>query len=679
MQALVDGILAVPQQPIHKTWHKVDKDGNRVAGDHKRTNQGTVKPTTIQEIGGKINICIKNYNAKKAAWDYKSELIRYLNELHELNGTPNAAQREKLKKIALQDKAVKVLLDSFSEGPQVQSPPTSDPEPGPSSTEEVGQTESSMPRPEGTPRRPSPSADEPPTKKIGLAPRVLNTTEATSAAAAEEPMATTAGPSGGGDAAGNNANWTAQSFSGQVGPDGTRTFGGSRLMYTWALDMRTHNIPDYGDFVPMGHTLPWDWIPFYCTPAEWNSLPWKTHQLTIKRVGVAVTPVGKEVQFATALSTSTIASNEHVAIGLSAVGLNLRKDLPAFYTRRIKNNETGSSLITNSSTAIDYKDLRTRYWGPLNDFTVTVDPDSYKTDKQVSCAELSIRENEIVNGVLIDKFDKAVKANNKAQFGSILKDRLVKRFPLAPNMGKPVIQEVYEPKCGILNTQPHRRLIQNTVNHLIGGEANTTAQLWFNAGGANEKNKQVSAQSNVNCSRNVNIGVGVYRQIGSYHASVDKQRVIQIGGGFANSEQASGQAQPSITFGMCPIRLINLAASAPEYVNARCLWKIDYFMEISAVPFVPSYPFATNVSVDGTVFPEHMYIDYQPNTLIVPPSWNATNTAQPDYEDLDYQSQHCTRSGFIQYTYAAGSDLTEVMGQGMPTNWTASTNGLTLV
>lgn len=686
MQALVDGILNVPIQPARNVWNKT-KNGEKVAGDHKKTDGTTKKPETIAEVGGKINMSIKNFNAKKSRYGpdgYKKELYRYLNELKELGGQPTAEQHAKLRTLADSNEDLRNLMHIFAEGPQEEQPPIDVDDP--------------MVRPDDTPRRPSPDGDQPPAKRPNLAPRVLATTDPTPVptaaatlpptvaptAAAVEPIevdmasAPSAGPSGGNDPSGNNANWMCQSFAPQYkeGPDGlTVTFGGSRLQYTWALDMRTHNVDGYGDFVPMGHSLPWSWIPFYCTPAEWSSLPWYTHDMEISRVGVSITPVGKEVQFATASGESTIASNEHMAVGFKAVGLNHRKDIPAFGVRRVKNNESTSKLITKESTSIDYVDLRKRYWGGLSDFTVNEEPASYATDKQVSTAELSIRENEIVNGIYVDKFNKATKANNKACFGAVLKDRYVQRFPLVQAMGKPIIQEVYSPKCGLINSQPHRILIQNSKTCLIGGPQNTSTQVYAQDPATKDNYVQYEQVSS-KFSRNTNIGEKDLGKMGSYHANVEKFRIQGYGDRMA--PQADGTTMPSLTFGVCPIRLINLASSTPEYVNARCIWKIDYFMEIKCKFQVPSHCFATTVSANGTNYPSHMYISNQPRSLLLPYTWKTTPADQPDIEDYSPYALHIEKQGHVEHTaYLDTADtVANIMGAEFEVPWQASTKGL---
>lgn len=666
-------------------------NGKKVDGDHKKSD-ATLKPEDVKAVGNKVNQSLRNYFSKEKAHDYHKELLRYLPELHEFPGAQlTDAQKKKLleiqQKLKIQKDRVRYaelepLINQYVLGGQNQiaAPPVNN---------------ESMVRPEGTPSRNQEDQGEPPPKRPNLAPRVLNPVAPAQTEAAvpievdqqqQAPMAESMAASGGNDAAGNGAMWRCISYDPVYTPtsDGMKVeFKGSRLMYTWALDMRTHNVTDIGDFIPMAHSYPWEWIPSYCTPGEWNALPWATHDMAIKRVGVQITPVGKETQFNTAVSTATVASNEHLVMGYKAVGLNKRKALPSTGYRRIKNNVEASKLITNSSDALDYADLRKRFWGPLSDFTVNEDPTSYGTSGQVSTAELSIRELECVAGVYVDKFDKATKANNKACFGSLLKDRYLERFPLTPAMGTPIISEVYEPKCGIINTQPHRVLLNNSKVYMVNGPEATSRNVYnptFGSGTGTTNKIQVGnslAAQNYTFSRNANIGETV--SLGSYHALVEKYRFQGTSGDF-DADQASGQSMPMLTFGVAPIRLINLTSSSPDYVNARVVWKIDYFMEIHCKFQEPLYPFATNVSADGTVYPANMYTSLYPHIYLNACSYSGTANkgSQPKYENVDPTAIQTQLEGYITYSYTSAGTASDYIGAGGSTPWVASTNGLNL-
>jgi hypothetical protein len=396
--------------------------------------------------------------------------------------------------------------------------------------------------------------------------------------------------------------------------------------------------------------------------------------MKIKRVGVSITPVGKETQFATASGESTIASNEHLAVGFKAVGINYATGIPGSGIRRIQNNQEDSKLITKTSGDINYYDLRKRYWGDLSDWTSNVEPNSYKDDAQVSTAECSIRENEIVSGIYVHKFDKTTQANNTANFGSVLKDRFLERFPLMPHMGIPIIQEVYSPKNGTINTQPHRILIENAVSmNRYGLESSAMPLSYVDV--HNKTNKIQLATSYSQFSRNTNIGNEKLFNIGSYHANIEKLRLVGVGGD-RHCPQTDGSLQPMITFGLQPIRLINIASSKPEYVNARVVWKIDYFMEISCSFMKPEHCFATNISANGTQYPPHMYTSPLPRTALLPTEWNGD---VPEYEEVGLYSTHAQKDGRGVFDiYSAEDDTIEkIMGAGTTAAcWTATTDGL---
>ena len=130
----------------------------------------------------------------------------------------------------------------------------------------------------------------------------------------------------------------------QILDDGnTIIFSGSRLHYTWAVHFNSIDNPlgasydtgtmNYGDFKfkPLGFELPWDYIPFYCTPNEWETcLDW-TKKIWIDHVEVEVTPMHKSVYFTTGATSSSPVTNEYGPYLYKSVGFN--KKYQHLYTK----------------------------------------------------------------------------------------------------------------------------------------------------------------------------------------------------------------------------------------------------------------------------------------------------------------------------------------------------------
>ena len=267
-----------------------------------------------------------------------------------------------------------------------------------------------------------------------------------------------AGLSGGGN--------SMQMASGRIGKnkpvrskDGRHVcFSGTRAMYTWGYNFSeqvnpftakrelSYNAPGSQLCKPLGHTLPWDIIGFYCTPAEWESLLWKTHKIEIESVEVSVTPLDKTVFFTTGSTDSKPVSTEHSAYIYKV------ENLPSNVTTLRCQPKSGAIALdwtddTNLAPT-DYTRLRDRLWGP-----------STRTKTGHSCADGVKRELENLSCLLLDDPTKC------ADYGSFLLGEYQDVFSLEKvfkdaEMGIPFITKKYKPVCGLVN-DPSTKVIMN--------------------------------------------------------------------------------------------------------------------------------------------------------------------------------------------------------------------------
>lgn len=246
----------------------------------------------------------------------------------------------------------------------------------------------------------------------------------------------------------------------QYGANGeTVLFSGNRMMYTWAYNMNEQKNPfgevrnlSYGmngqqQVKPLGHTIPWDWIPFYCTPAEWESLNWSTHKIEIEEVGVMITPMDKSVFFTTGSTDSKPVSTEHAAYLFKYDDID---SVPGLMTGMFDSpGPSGTETVdatmdwsTDTRLAVpNYQRLRERLWGMRNS------TNTFSTGRPVkgaSCLDGIKRELESVLGLLLDK------PETSYDFGSFLTGEHQDVFPITECLGKPFIQKTFKPKIGIV-------------------------------------------------------------------------------------------------------------------------------------------------------------------------------------------------------------------------------------
>lgn len=256
--------------------------------------------------------------------------------------------------------------------------------------------------------------------------------------------ATMAGIAGGGPAAQIGTGCIKKNKP-QYADDGSSvTFSGSRMMYTWGYNFSEQVNPyslnrklvynSNGDqvFKPLGQTVPWDWIPFYCTPAEWESLQWGSHIISVEEVGIRITPIDKSVFFTTGSTTSTPVTTEHAA-----------------YVYKVEDFDSGTHLLSaqamqgntpldwgaaNVLAPLNYSRLRDRLWGTRD-----------RAGIGHSCLDGVKRELEPILGVMLD--NTAVYTD----FGSFLLGEKQEVYSLLDVMGKPFIQKSFKPVNGLVS------------------------------------------------------------------------------------------------------------------------------------------------------------------------------------------------------------------------------------
>lgn len=502
-------------------------------------------------------------------------------------------------------------------------------------------------------------------------------------------MSAATAPLGGGDASGSVASgemsFRSYPMRQEFTNDGINVYcGGTRVMYTWAYQMSPHNLDGTTnasdpfaagvvDYYPVAHRLPWEWIPFYMTPAEWDDLLWNKADISVKHVRVRVTPLAKESQFSTSSTSTDPVSNEHLVLGKRCVGFN-HKWPGITMMRNYAGNITGNTMQLSKSGNIDWAALRQKIWGDCSDWT----SGQMVANKQ-SCMELFNRELECLDGVIIDAFDKTTRNNNTRNFGAPRFDQYFDRFNFMAAIGKPIIDEIYKPKHSILTKVPFRKL---HVDPDISQFVNSGNGLVFARGYSNTVSKnRDNGYDGTDIDHSENFNIGATNLTGGYHSLVEQMRTMPT-----HCEPWRGtdnyNPQPSISFGMCPIMPIDPTQELPKPIQARAMWKIDYEICIHQKPHAGGFPYATycmpTQTAGKTRFPPNTRVGTKPNHIIFPLSYDATNTAIPDREQCSVTAGVLAFNGRGYYRNVANTGVDTVAGSGYTDPCVQSKDGLQL-
>lgn len=262
---------------------------------------------------------------------------------------------------------------------------------------------------------------------------------------------------GGGSSAGQASGFVVKKNPPSFSSDGsTVTFSGSRMMYSWAYNFREVSNPfatsqlkamcSYGDFtfLPCGFDIPWDWIPFYCTPAEFDALDWgpRGRIIEIDSVECKVTPVSKQVFFTTGSADTNPVSTEHAAFIYKCDNLN---QIPGVMFQRLQLINGGSMNPTDGKcNTIDYGRLRNRMWGQRDRENDRGQITNTNVTGNVPMMFGVSRELETVNGLLMDN-PKTYNLGHPAFLAEV-----TETVPYTQACGQPFVSQTYKPVCGLL-------------------------------------------------------------------------------------------------------------------------------------------------------------------------------------------------------------------------------------
>ena len=291
--------------------------------------------------------------------------------------------------------------------------------------------------------------------------------------------------------------------------------------------------------------IPVDYLPFYLTESEYISIP--DHGL-IKHVSANVVCLGSRIAFDYGTTLTGVANSEHVAIGLSAVGLNLMTD----GANKAFEVADAEPMIATSLKDGDidnfYKKL---YEGPAcNIMNVPRAIDMHW------CMKYGVKGNQTTDSTKYQNYEKVM---------PVRFDRLVTKFLIHGEIGQQIAHYEYKPHFAPCGTQ---KLGWNVESDNVF--INRENLPWKVAGNAApvDKTKETLGAGDITldpskgaCLRLFNTTNSMYvRQLDMYHA-------YTMNGG-ANKVTT---AQPQLHVGMAAIPSLNPQSNTKQFQNG-CIY-----------------------------------------------------------------------------------------------------------
>lgn len=460
----------------------------------------------------------------------------------------------------------------------------------------------------------------------------------------------------------------------------TIIFSGSRLHYTWATRFDSVDNPLATDvcrgtmncgkfkFKPLGYELPWDYIPFYCTAAEWEMCIDWTKKSWIDHVEVELTPMHKSVYFSTGSTTTQAVTNEYGPYLYKSVGFNHKYQ---HLYARLNCKPTAMSVTKSDFKLVDYADYASRCWG----------------DRQRNAADRpgcdgEERELQIVGGILLDASNTT--DSTDSDYGVYTAWSETKRtIPFQACINKPFIREKYSPKVGLIHDpteivsiykegytaakvdanavgvkaihDPYlkgaalqmRRCDGTLANINSGSQDNPdnnrlynstdpyelgTSRDWdFGVQGADPNKFKISYKNKITAQYSKALNSNAYGQmplggLAKYNSKIERAGHFVSTGADNDTYNSSTNTQPSIIFGMAPIRQMDLNQPANNFLKATITWCVTYKMVIKQQYIKPEIRFSQRRTYSGknpipfksrydVTPPSHGYLIYREHSL----------------------------------------------------------------
>lgn len=206
---------------------------------------------------------------------------------------------------------------------------------------------------------------------------------------------------------------------------------------------------------------PVDWLPWYLTPSEYKSLPFNTQ---VKMVTSKITLLGTRTAFQHGTSNSGTATTEYIPIAKYAVGLNKR----VYLENHVYTCNTNEPMKVDSFTA--HKVINQKY------------KDIYHS---IPCATEVPRHINWYASILYNEYQKDKTTYVNGGFndpmsitGLYRMDKILKTVMVNENLGNPIINYSYSPRCGFV--KPNKPALSINFKTANGFERDDCGAIPYN-------------------------------------------------------------------------------------------------------------------------------------------------------------------------------------------------------
>lgn len=335
----------------------------------------------------------------------------------------------------------------------------------------------------------------------------------------------------------------------------TLSFKKNRIMWSYGYAVNKIDTPKVATTTSSLGLIPVDFLPFYLTASEYQSLP---AGATIKSVHCTVTPLGTRTAFDTGTTMSGTATSEYVPIGVTLTGANIK-----YHGRNVKYTAAATApCLPTNVTAINPAEMADRYYGIETSSCANLVPQPIGEYWVHEANYATIPPNE--SGYM------------RHEYGNVRQDTHVHQFLINPAVGQPIADYHYTPHNGTLDKRKGYALNQKQ-NGLSIFTNNPSVMAAVVTGVQQSTSDTSGAPGQIAVSATKQQSKYYFnKSLSGYYRHLEYHGAMKPGG-----HGASWKVQPQLHVGILATPQLNPTANTPSWLNSAVYWKLECSIEIN--------------------------------------------------------------------------------------------------